>query len=129
MSDPQVSPELLAIYTEDAREHLDALESSLMKLERGGVISDEIAAVLGPLHTLKGNSGMMGFSSIKDYVHSLEEVCGQAGSARITLDAASIDQLLAGASALRGAVEQAGHSGVEGDVPSLVETERRQFTS
>ena len=57
MSDPLVSPELLTIYIEDAREHLDALESCLLKLERNGVVPDAFAAVLGPLHTLKGNSG------------------------------------------------------------------------
>ncbi len=111
MSDPLISPELLTIYIEDAREHLDALESCLLKLERNGVVPDAFAAVLGPLHTLKGNSGMMGFSSIKDYIHSLEDVCSQAGSGQIALDAAGIDRLLTGASALRDAVEQAGHSG------------------
>ena len=114
MSDPLISPELLTIYIEDAREHLDALESCLLKLERNGVVPDAFAAVLGPLHTLKGNSGMMGFSSIKDYIHSLEDVCSQAGSGQIALDAAGIDRLLTGASALRDAVEQAGHSGAEG---------------
>ena len=114
MSDPLDSPELLTIYIEDSREHLEALESCLLKLERSGVVPDALAAVLGPLHTLKGNSGMMGFSSIKDYIHSLEEVCSQAGSGQITLDSSGIDRLLSGASALRDAVEQAGHSGVEG---------------
>ena len=33
--------------------------------------------VLGPLHTLKGNSGMMGFTAIKEYVHRLEDVFAQ----------------------------------------------------
>ena len=71
MSDFQVSPELLAIYLEDARQHLEALDHCLLTLEREGSDEETIAAVLGPLHTLKGNSGMIGFSGIKDYVHRL----------------------------------------------------------
>ena len=63
MSDFQVSPELLAIYLEDARQHLEALDHCLLTLEREGADAETIAAVLGPLHTLKGNSGMIGFSA------------------------------------------------------------------
>src|SRR5437762_280358 len=74
MSDFQVSPELLAIYLEDARQHLESLDHCLLTLEREGPDPDAVTAVLGPLHTLKGNSGMIGFPGIKDYVHRLEDV-------------------------------------------------------
>jgi len=33
-----------------------------------------IQNVLGTLHTLKGNSGMMGFDSLKGYIHKVEEL-------------------------------------------------------
>ncbi len=62
MSDFQVSPELLAIYLEDARQHLEALDHCLLTLEREGPDEETITAVLGPLHTLKGNSGMKALS-------------------------------------------------------------------
>jgi two-component system chemotaxis sensor kinase CheA len=107
MSDFQVSPELLTIYLEDARGHLDALDHCLLTIEREGLESDAIAAVLGPLHTLKGNSGMMGFSGIKDYVHRLEDVFAKVSEGGVRLEAAVFDKLFAGASALRDAVEQA----------------------
>ena len=67
----EVSAELVGIYLEDAREHLAALDDALLRLERSGPDSDLAASLLGPLHTLKGNSGMMGFTGIKDYVHRL----------------------------------------------------------
>ncbi len=70
----QISPELVSIYLEDARAHLEALDHCLLTLEREGLDLEVISTVLGPLHTLKGNSGMLGFSSIKDYVHRLEDV-------------------------------------------------------
>jgi len=113
MSEFQVSPELLSIYLEDARAHLDALDGCLLALEKGGYDRDQIGGILGPLHTLKGNSGMIGFSSIKDYVHRLEDVFAAIEQKRTPLVQEVLDPLFAGASALRDAVEQAGKAGVE----------------
>jgi two-component system chemotaxis sensor kinase CheA len=113
MSEFQVSSELLSIYLEDARAHLDALDVCLLALEKGGYDRDQIAGILGPLHTLKGNSGMIGFSSIKDYVHRLEDVFAAVEQKRTPLVQEVLDQLFAGASALRDGVEQAGKAGVE----------------
>jgi len=107
LSDFQVSDELLNIYIEDARGHLEALDHCLLTLERDGLDPATIQTVLGPLHTLKGNSGMMGFTQIKDYVHRLEDVFAQISEGGIVLGPRPFDRLFAGASALRDAVEQA----------------------
>jgi two-component system, chemotaxis family, sensor kinase CheA len=126
MSDFQASPDLLAIYLEDARQHLEALDHCLLTLEREGADADTVAAVLGPLHTLKGNSGMIGFSAIKDYVHRLEDVFARVRDGGLALDPEAFDRLFAGATALRDAIEQAGRDGVEGrDLgPERAELER-----
>lgn len=107
MSDFQVSSELLTIYLEDARGHLETLDHCLLSLERDGLDPAVVAAVLGPLHTLKGNSGMMGFSSIKEYVHRLEDVFAHVSEGSLALSPELFDALFAGASALRDCVEQA----------------------
>jgi two-component system chemotaxis sensor kinase CheA len=107
MTDFQVSQELLNIYLEDARGHLEALDHCLLALEREGLDPDVVSAVLGPLHTLKGNSGMIGFSRIKEYVHRLEDVFSSIADGALALAPAVFDRLFAGASALRDAVEQA----------------------
>jgi two-component system chemotaxis sensor kinase CheA len=108
------APELLAIYLEDARAHLEALDQALLTLEREGPAAEAAWSALGPLHTLKGNSGMMGFASIKQYVHALEEVIGRIRDGSFEPTAADFDRLFAGATALRDAVERAGHDGTEG---------------
>src|SRR5688572_17093405 len=99
MSD-EISPELITIYLEDARGHLEALEHCLLALERDGFDSEVVASVLGPLHTLKGNSGMMGFGGIKDYVHRLEDAFAQVSEGTLKLSPAVFDLLFSGASAL-----------------------------
>ena len=113
MSDFQVSPELLAIYLEDARQHLESLDHCLLTLEREGPDSETVAAVLGPLHTLKGNSGMIGFTAIKDYVHRLEDVFARVRDGALPLGPLAFDRLFAGATALRDAIEQAAREGTE----------------
>ena len=111
--DFEVSAELVGIYLEDAREHLAVLDAVLLRLEREGSSAELAASMLGPLHTLKGNSGMIGFSSIKDYVHRLEEVFAQTRDGLFVLEAVPLDQLLDGAAALRAAIEAACASGHE----------------
>ncbi|HEY8147798.1 MAG TPA: chemotaxis protein CheA [Vicinamibacteria bacterium] len=126
MSDFQVSPELLAIYLEDARQHLEALDHCLLTLEREGPDEETVAAVLGPLHTLKGNSGMIGLSGIKDYVHRLEDVFAHVRDGTLVLHPEDFDRLFAGATALRDSIEQASREGTEGRdlVPERAELER-----
>lgn len=118
MSGFEASLDLLGIYIDDARGHLEALDHGLLALERDGFDADQITALLGPLHTLKGNSGMMGFSRIKDYVHRLEDVFAAINEDRIALEPAVFDGLFSGASALRDAVERAGSQ--KGEVRDLL---------
>jgi two-component system, chemotaxis family, sensor kinase CheA len=113
MSDFQVSPELLSIYLEDARGHLEMLDHSLLALEREGFDMEVVSSVLGPLHTLKGNSGMMGFTGIKEYVHRLEDVFVRIHDGALSLIPTVFDRLFAGATALRDAIEQACRAAAE----------------
>ncbi|MCL5024837.1 MAG: Hpt domain-containing protein [Nitrospirae bacterium] len=71
-------PELIRDYLDDAGGHLDMLDASLLSLERSGYNADIIRNMLGSLHTLKGNSGMMGFESLQRYVHTVEESLKEA---------------------------------------------------
>ena len=113
MNEPTISPELIGIYVEDARAHLEALDHCLLTLERDGLDPEVVTAVLGPLHTLKGNSGMIGFTSIKDHVHRLEDVFARISESALPLTPDVFDVLFSGASALRDAIEQACQSGEE----------------
>ncbi len=112
-SDFQVSPELLAIYLEDARQHLETLDHCLLTLEREGPDPDVVSQALGPLHTLKGNSGMLGLTAIKDYVHRLEDVFARISDGKLTPTPQVFDALFGGATALRDAVELAGEGAGE----------------
>ena len=77
MADGLDTSSLVKDYLEDARSHLDALDSALLELEHGmgaGFDVQLVNGLLGSLHTLKGNSGMMGFITVQKFVHQLEGV-------------------------------------------------------
>ena len=64
LMDFEVSAELVGIYLEDAREHLARpRRRAPAPRARGPQRRRSPPRLLGPLHTLKGNSGMMGFTA------------------------------------------------------------------
>jgi len=102
----QVSPELLAIYLEDARAHLEALDHGLLALEREGLDLEVVSSILGPLHTLKGNSGMLGFEAIARFTHVLENLLMRLRGGELDATRPVINTLLASADVLRTLVQR-----------------------
>lgn len=103
---------LLNDYLEDARSHLDALDNALLGIERdcgtSGLDRGLATDLLGSLHTLKGNSGMMGFLTVQKFVHQYEGVFKRLLDAPALLDQDMVNALFESASLLRNAVEQIG---------------------
>ena len=97
--------ELLDEFLLEARERADEVESMLLRLESSDpeVKNAAIARVRRELHTLKGNSGMMGFSDLQELAHRMEDHVDL-----LDLDRPQIDGLLAELDVLRQGLESAG---------------------
>lgn len=96
-------------YRDEARQQLDLLDGALLTLERAGALAEEErAALLRAMHTLKGNSGMLGLAPLHDIVHRIEDVFRFAPS---EWPQPLLDRLFESAAALRRAVEHAGKEG------------------
>ena len=71
---------LLDDFVEEAQPLAERLTESLLEVERrwsAGLSADQILPqIKSDLHTLKGNSGMMGFTPIQSLTHAMEDVCG-----------------------------------------------------
>ncbi len=67
--------ELLDEFLLEARERADEVESMLLRLGSSDseVVDASIARAKRELHTLKGNSGMMGFSDLQALAHRMED--------------------------------------------------------
>jgi len=96
---------LITEFLEDANSHVEAVEVALMELEKqwasGLIDHSQLTLLLGSLHTLKGNSGMMGFSPVQQYVHHLESALKHVQEQVVPLSGAIFEALYAAVSALR----------------------------
>ena len=102
----------------------------LLKLEavwaEGGDAKPLLRAIRGGLHTIKGNSAMMGFSPIERVAHALEDVCAQVENSR-GREQASLSQLLFEGCDLLSALIQAALAGsVDGKSADLFVVRARE---
>jgi two-component system chemotaxis sensor kinase CheA len=85
--------------------------SLLLDLERawsaGADGESTLRGVRGGLHSIKGNSAMMGFGSIAEVAHALEDVCAQAAQADADQHAAQAQMLIEGCDLLAMLVQAA----------------------
>ncbi|HEY6839206.1 MAG TPA: chemotaxis protein CheA [Geobacteraceae bacterium] len=97
---------LLDEFLEDATGHLEAVESSLLELEKRTAAGESgkalVTLLLGNLHTLKGNAGMMGFASLQHYVHKLESAFKCVADDTIAPTANLFETFYTAVNALRG---------------------------
>jgi two-component system, chemotaxis family, sensor kinase CheA len=99
---------LLEDFVEDANGHVVLVESFLLELEKraaDGVCDKEIVTmILGDLHTLKGNAGMMGLTPLERYVHQMESVFKKVGDSSLSLSGELFETFYTAVSALRRAL-------------------------
>ena len=88
-------------FNVEASEHLDTIATALIALEQRGRSDEELATLFRAVHTLKGAAYVIGFGTLGDVAHQLEEVLSAVREAQIGLTPPVIEALFAGVSALR----------------------------
>lgn len=97
---------LIDEFRDEARDQVDRLDAGLLGLEREGTLQPGTrSSLLRTLHTLKGNAGMLGLGTIRDYVHAVENAVKADPAA---WSEGTLERLFEGAAALRRAVDAAG---------------------
>lgn len=110
--------ELLKEFCDDADGHLVAIDNALLSLEKSGPDKVLMQGIMGALHTMKGNSGMMGFESLKNYLHCVEEILKRASDNEEELGGV-LDLLFDSSTVVRRALSEAAEN--PGLVPDLSE--------
>lgn len=73
---PELDAEVLSYFVPEAQEHLEAIESLLLKLEKDPHNAELINQLFRSAHTLKGSAFTVGFTPIGDLVHYVEDLMG-----------------------------------------------------
>ena len=108
----------LDLYLSESHDHLRLLNKSLLALEDRAAAAGAIEEAFRAAHTLKGMSSTMGFTSVSDMAHELENLLDQIRHATRSADAGTIDELLAAADALEHAINAAA-SGTIASTPDV----------
>jgi two-component system chemotaxis sensor kinase CheA len=94
---------LLAIFADEAREHLQQIDTALLALEQGapGTRDALVEPVLKTLHTLKGAARAVDLGELERLCHALEGTLVALGATSGALRAADFDKLLKAVSLAR----------------------------
>ncbi len=83
-----------AVFVEEAGEHLENLETGLLRLERAPDDAELLNEIFRSAHTIKGSSGTVGLPDISRFTHVMEELLDDLRNRDLTLTREMISALL-----------------------------------
>ncbi len=105
--------EYLPMFLAECREHLQELNTAVVKLEEHPDDRATLDEIFRAAHSLKGMSATMGFEGIARLTHQMEDVFELLRQRNATLPAAVVDVLLECLDALDAAIDSIDESGSE----------------
>jgi two-component system chemotaxis sensor kinase CheA len=87
-------PELAGMFIADAIDHLGTIEATILKLEAAPTDLKLVNDIFRPFHTVKGNAGVLGITSIQEFAHKIETLLDLARSGKHPMGPAEIEVVL-----------------------------------
>ena len=115
----------LDVFLDEGREQLVLLEAGFLDMERGHHTAETMQALFRAAHTLKGSSRSMGFLSIGDLTHEMENILDDLRNNKLSVSTPIVDVLLECLDALGSLVDavaatQGNTVTCDKDIPALV---------
>lgn len=108
--------EIWALYADDGAQALDAMEAALTALQGGqGDPAPHVAALFRAVHTFKGNSRVLGLSTVESRAHLSEDLIGLVRDSGAPMDAETVEIMFLAADTLRGMLEQTAATRADAD--------------
>ena len=104
------------VFFEEATEHLAEMESLLVRMDLAAPVRESLDAVFRAAHSIKGGSGMFGFTDMTTLTHELESLLDRVRKGELALTAIMVDVLLKSSDLLR---EQLAFYGGHAGAPSV----------
>jgi two-component system chemotaxis sensor kinase CheA len=98
-----------ALFFEEAAEHLETMETGLVRLEDSAGDQELVNGIFRAAHSIKGASGSFGLTEIAGFTHHLESALDRMRNGSLAGSRALTDLLLRAADVLRGLVATAQH--------------------
>jgi two-component system chemotaxis sensor kinase CheA len=101
------STQYAELFLTESREHVSAINHSLLELERGTGGNEPVGAIFRGVHTIKGMSATMGYTAVASLSHELETLLDLVRKGERTVDARLMDLLFRAADLLERSIESA----------------------
>ena len=101
------SAQYAELFLTESREHVSAINHSLLELERGVGGDEPVGAIFRGVHTIKGMSATMGYTAVASLSHELETLLDVVRRGGRTVDARLMDLLFRAADLLERSIESA----------------------
>ena len=83
----------LEIFLDETKEHLENLNTQILKLEQEPEDTDTINEIFRAAHSLKGMAGTMGYKRMQTLTHDMENVFSEIRNGTLKVSANMIDTL------------------------------------
>ncbi len=93
--------ELRSLYQAASEDHLNTIESGLLRLEKNPQDKTQLATLLRATHSLKGDSRMLGVQDAEALVHQMEDLLSAVDQGEQAFTPALCDSLYKGLDAVR----------------------------
>ena len=114
------------LFVTESREHVSAINHSLLDLERGVGGDEPVGSIFRSVHTIKGMSATMGYTAVASLSHELETLLDRVRRGVRAIDEPLMELLFQSADVLEAAIETAVGGASTVDVGPLVERLRAQ---
>ena len=96
--------QLARVFLQEAEERMAAIEEALVALEGRHDDPEPLQEIFRAVHTLKGSAAMIGYDSVSDYAHLMEDALSVLRSGQVTVTPMHVTLLLQSVDALRAMV-------------------------
>ncbi len=109
-------------FFEESAEHLSTIEDGLLQLEQHPEDLDLLNRIFRAAHSIKGNSGMFGFTAVGQFTHKMETLLDQLRNGHLSVTPAIADILLRSTDCLKVLIDAA-HGEAAPDAATIAQLE------
>ncbi len=112
------------LFLTESQEHLSAINTSLLELERTPGAEAPVAALFRAMHTIKGMAATMGYQAVTEIAHEAESLLDGVRRGAIRTDATVADLLFSSADLLERTIEATTEGHAAPDAHEILERMR-----
>lgn len=104
-----VDNELIGIFIQESKEHLEAIEPEILAMESASHDSEGVNTIFRGVHSIKGSSGFFGFDQISKLSHVMENLMALVRDGQLSPNSEMVSVLLASTDKLKLMIDDPQH--------------------